>query len=345
MFKSARIKLTIWYFLIVMIVSASFSTVIYQVLTSELDRVERMQRTRIENNQPAGIPPIIDNETRRFFYLDPDLITETKNRIKLTLLLINLGILGASTAGGYFLSGKTLKPIKEMVDEQNRFISDASHELRTPLTSLKTEIEVALRGKRISSSEARNLLLSNLEEVDNLQTLSDNLIKLAQYQKGKNGLVITKFSIREIVLEAVKKVVKLAKGKNIQIIDKTKNHYLFGEKVSLTEMLTIFLDNAVKYSPEKSKVTIATEKSDSRLQIMITDKGFGIAKKDIPHIFDRFYRADQSRNKNKTAGYGLGLSIAKEIVQRHKGTVKVESKVGQGTKFIVSLPLIENKKA
>lgn len=346
MFKSARIKLTAWYSLIVMLVSASFSTVIYQALTSELDRVERMQRTRIENFQPQGIPPlVINNEARRFFYLDPDLISETKNRIQLTLLLINLVILGVSTAGGYFLSGKTLKPIKDMVEEQNRFVSDASHELRTPLTSLKTEIEVALREKSLKKNEARNLLLSNLEEVDNLEILSDNLIKLAQYQKGKNGLMITGLTLNEIVNEAVKKVAKLAKEKGIQIIDTTKDFSFYGEKTSLTEMLSIFLDNAIKYSPEKSKVSIGSEKVNGHILIRITDEGVGIAKKDLPHIFGRFYRADQSRNKNKIAGYGLGLSIAKEIAERHKGDIKVESKIGQGTKFTISLPLTEKKKA
>jgi signal transduction histidine kinase len=146
MFHSARIKLTAWYFLIIMLISVSFSVGIYRVTTVELNRIERMQRLRVEREDRLLMP---SNEvTPRPPILDPELIAETKNRFKIILFLINLGILAVSTGGGYFLAGRTLRPIKEMLDEQSRFITDASHELRTPLTSLKTEIEVR-RGQKI----------------------------------------------------------------------------------------------------------------------------------------------------------------------------------------------------
>ena len=158
MFHSARIKLTAWYLLIIMLISVSFSVAMYKVLTFELDRVERMQRLRIERRVPDMariIPP------EQPFRIDPDLVAETKNRLQLILLVINLAILASSAVAGYFLAGKTLRPIEKAMEEQKRFVADASHEIRTPLTALKTSMEVALRDKKISLSEAKEVLKSN----------------------------------------------------------------------------------------------------------------------------------------------------------------------------------------
>jgi len=328
MFKSARIKLTAWYLLIIMVISLCFSVVIYKMLTFELDRFERMQRSRIERRLP-------DN----FFFIDQDLIRETKNRLKMTLFLINITILGTSAVAGYFLAGRTLRPISEMVNEQNRFISDSSHELRTPLTSLKTEIEVGLKDGKLTLAEAKKLLESNLEEVNNLQKLSDGLIKLTQYQKGHNGLAIEKISLLEVVSEAAGKVSKLSKVKSITIENRVKDFKVDAEKQSIIELFIILLDNAIKYSHENTKIFLEAKKTDGMVEVMVKDQGVGIEEKDIPHLFDRFYRADKSRTKSDVQGYGLGLSIAKQIVDKHRGTILVKSKLGEGTTFTIRLPI------
>lgn len=348
MFHSARIKLTAWYLLIIMLISVSFSVAMYRVLTSELDRVERMQRLRIERRLPEQPwivpPPDTENELSPSFRLDPDLIVETKNRLQLILAIINFAILGSSAIAGYFLAGRTLKPISEMVDDQNRFITDASHELRTPLTSLKSEIEVNLRNKKLKLNEAKKLLASNLEEVNNLQVLSDGLIKLTQYQKGDNGLVVTKVSLASIIDEAIRKVANLAKNKNVTIVNKISDYPIEGNKQTLVELFVIFLDNAIKYSPPRSKVKLTSEKTDGNVLINIADQGIGIDEKDIPHLFDRFYQADKSRAKFGVAGYGLGLSIAKQIIDRHNGSIKVQSKSNKGSIFTVQLPVKHHRK-
>lgn len=333
MFKSARIKLTAWYLLIIMLISASFSVAIYRGLTSELSRIERAQRLRQEFSQDFPLPE------RAPFRLDPDIVEETRQRIRLGLILVNLIILGASAGAGYFLAGRTLKPISEMVDEQNRFISDASHELRTPLTSLKSEIEVNLRDKKLTLGEARKLLVSNLEEVNNLQTLSDKLIKLTKYRKGENGLTFNKISLAKVAEEAVKKVSGLARNKGITIVNKVGKYIIKGNKTALDEVFVILLDNAIKYSPKGKKVTLTCKRSDTSIAFDIKDEGYGIAKEDIPHLFDRFYRADKSRTKFEASGYGLGLAIAKEIVEKHHGTISVDSKLGEGTCVTVLLPV------
>jgi signal transduction histidine kinase len=336
MFHSARIKLTAWYFLIIMLISLSFSVGIYRLTTTELDRIERMQNSRFQREE-RFLPPI-NGGGQRPPILDPELIIETKNRLKMILLFINLVILGISTGGGWFLAGKTLRPIKEMMDEQSRFITDASHELRTPLTSLKTEIEVNMRDKKLTLEGAKKLLKSNLEEVNGLQSLSDGLIKLTQYQKGNNGLVFAEVSLSSISKEAIKKIKILAQNKKIQITDKISDFKIQGNKQTLVELLVILLDNAIKYSPSQTKVKLSAKKDDHHISLFINDEGIGIDEKDLPHLFDRFYQANQSRTKLSASGYGLGLSIAKQIVDKHHGLIKVQSRLGKGTSFTVQLP-------
>lgn len=346
MFNRARIKLTTWYLLIIMLISISFSIGIFKVVTSELDRVERIQRLRSEHrlqDNPFAQPFDSIGETQRTFRLDPELIEETKNRLIIILILINAGILISSALAGYFLAGRTLKPIQEMIDEQNRFVTDASHELRTPLTSLKSEIEVNLRDKKLGIEQAKKLLLSNLEEVNSLQILSDDLIKLTQYQKNGNGLELNNESLELIINEAIKKVSALAKNKNIKIINKTKDYSIEGSKTALIEVFVIFLDNAIKYSPKNTAVNLISEKTDGHIIIEITDEGFGINEKDIPHLFDRFYRVDKSRTKSDIPGYGLGLSIAKQIIEKHNGNIKVKSELKKETTFTIEIPLKHNR--
>ena len=269
---------------------------------------------------------------------DPEVLEEAKQRILFVLIAINLGILGLSGAAGYLLAGLTLKPIKKMVDEQNRFVTDASHELRTPLTSLKSEIEVNLRDKKLTLKDAKKILASNLEEVNSLQYLSDNLIKLAQTHQP-NGIKFEEVSVETVATQALKKVEKLAKKKNIKIETATNNVSLLADRQSFLELLVIFLDNAIKYSPENSIIHLKSKKSGSSVIIEIQDLGIGISEEEIPHLFDRFYRSDKARSKKDTDGFGLGLSIAKQIVDKHNGSIHVKSKTGAGTVFTIKLPL------
>lgn len=334
MFRSARLKLTFWYLAIIMAISISFSTAIYRVISLELTRIERVQRLRMERR----LPPSLDTRGPARFLLDPELVAETKQRLIVTLVIINFAILGASALAGYFLAGRTLTPIAQMLEEQSRFITDASHELRTPLTALKSEIEVNLRDTHLSPMQATKLLRSNLEEVNNLQALSDRLIKLTQYQKGHNNLPLTAVPIRPAIQAAIQKMAWPAKNKNIALTYTGGTFSVMGNSQALVELFVILLDNAVKYSPKQTNVRISAQKTDGRIRIRVKDQGEGIAKKDLPHVFDRFYRSDKSRTKTTVQGYGLGLSIAKQIADQHHGAITVHSKLNKGSTFIVDLP-------
>lgn len=301
MFTKARIKLTIYYLTIIMIISLFFSAIIYKGATFELSRIENRQRMMRPN--PA-------------FMIDPDIILETKYRIFISLLALNGIILIGSGLSGYFLAGKTLRPIAKMMDEQKEFVSNASHELRTPLASLKSQIEVALRSKKISTKELKDLLKSNLDDVNNMTKLSNYLLKLNKQQNTK--VEFKKVNLAEIIKDVI--------GKRDVKIDLVKT-VINGDRDSLKELVSILVDNAIKYG-EGKEISISLKNKI----LKITDHGIGISEEDLPHIFDRFYRSDKARNKD---GYGLGLSIAKQIADNHNAKIKVESKLGVGTTFKV----------
>lgn len=322
MFQSARIKLTIWYLFIAALISVFFSLVIFAGISQELKRIEHFQRLRLEE---------------RF---DPEITNQAKIRLITILALVNLGILAVAGIAGYFLAGRTLEPIKDMLDEQNRFIADSSHELRTPLTSLKSEMEVNLRDKNLTVVNAKKLINSNLEEVNKLQLLSDSLIKLTQYQSGSH-FDLEKIPLKFVIDSACKKVSAAAKLKGIKISNQAEDCLIEAERNSIEELFVILLDNAVKYSLSNGKVFLTSDKQDGQVVIEIKDNGIGISQIDVPHIFDRFYRGDKSRTKSGVPGYGLGLSIAKQIVDRHHGTIAVVSHLNKGTTFKLSLRLAE----
>jgi signal transduction histidine kinase len=317
MFTKTRLKLTAWYLLIIMLVSLSFSAIIYKSYSDEVERFERMQRQRFERRFLIPTPP------------SPmlDLLDETKQRVLYTLIIINSIILVTSGGFGYLLAGRTLKPIKDMVEEQNRFISDASHELKTPLTSLKTAFEVYLRDKTGTLAEAKSIIKDSVTEVNKLQFLSESLLKLAKFQKPI--LNLTDINLKDIVNEAIKKIAPLAKKKEIKIIKNLKDSTVIGDKNNLIELVVILLDNAIKYSPAGEKIIVNLANN----VFMIEDHGVGIDEKDLPYIFDRFYRAEKSRSRN---GFGLGLAIAKEIVKAHNGNITVKSQEEAGTIFTVT---------
>lgn len=333
-FRSAYLKLTFFYVLIVMIISLTFSAVLYGISSRELDFGFRRQTRALQNIPPDGGPrPFPNLERMRSEQLD-----QSNRNLKTDLIYFNLLILILSGALSYFLARRTLKPIEEMMDAQSRFTADASHELRTPLTAMKTEIEVGLRDKNLDTNNTKALLISNLEEIAKLDRLSNALLELAQYENNKN-IVFEKVSLEDVITQAYGSVEKSAEAKEIKFKNKLVDIKIKGDESSLVELFVILIDNAIKYSHKKSKIFLSINHSKKFAIVKIKDQGMGVKASDLPYIFNRFYRSDPSRSKIKTDGYGLGLSIAQKIIELHKGSIKVDSQPTEGSIFTVSLPL------
>lgn len=219
---------------------------------------------------------------------------------------------------------------------QKQFIEDITHELKTPLSVLKGELEVALKRGR-SREEYESILRSNLEEVSKINGIVEDLLLLGRLDSDVTVLNKKRLSISSLIAEAASDISILAMRKDIEIDDKIKEGiYVDGDKKQLKRVFMNVLDNAVKYSPSNSSISIIADCGDGNVNISMSDKGIGISEDEIPHIFDRFYRSEKSRTG---LGFGLGLSIAKSIVNAHKGSIEVKSKLGHGSVFLISLPL------
>jgi signal transduction histidine kinase len=327
-----------------MMVSLTFSVVIFGLVSREVDRFEEMQRIRVERRLrddillPPGSLPF-----RRYIeehgMANPELVQETKERILSLLILANGTILILAGWLGYLLAGHTLRPIKKMVDDQHRFISDASHELKTPLASLKIAFEVYLRDHNRTVKEADVVMRESVEEVDKLQALSESLLEISEYEDENHTIVMEKVDIESVIVEAIKKTKNLARKKSIEFETHIKQIHLQGNKKGLVTVFTILIDNAIKYSNEKGRIEISTKTQDHTLIASIQDHGIGIGTEDLPRIFDRFYRADTARSRSGVGGNGLGLSIARQIAIKHGGTLYAKSTLGQGSIFTIELPI------
>jgi len=330
MFRSATFKLTVWYTAIITALSLIFSIVIYHFATGELQTGLAHQTSRLYRDFPVfnGNP-----------LLQPGADLDTgSHHILLQLVYFNILVMLLGAIVSYFLARQTLEPIEAAHARQQRFTADVSHELRTPLTAMKMTSEVALLDKTATNDELRTALNSNIEEVTKMNALVNNLLRLTKLDDEQTQAGFTQLQSGDIISTAVSQVANLASAKKISIEQKGTSAPIVGDRDALVQLLVILLDNALKYSPQSSVVTITTEGKSNDATISIADEGPGIAKEALPHVFDRFYRADNSRTKDGSNGYGLGLSIAKLIADRHQADITLTSKPGKGTTATVRLP-------
>jgi signal transduction histidine kinase len=332
MFTAATLRLTGWYVAILMGLSLAFSVWLY---------AEAMGQIREGFNGPIGgriqygytiiqgpdVQDLIDQQ-----------VAAGHQHIIGRLVLLNVGILFFGGIASYALARRTLQPIEAAVEAQNRFTADASHELRTPLAAMKTEIEIALRQPELSKTEVHELLQSNLEEVDRMSSLSQGLLTLARSEAPPR---VSAVHAEKTITAVIKRLKPLAKVKEITIVYTPQPLKVLASSKYLDTIMGTLLDNAIKYSPPKTTITVHLARDDGHGVMSVSDQGYGIASADVPHIFDRFYRSDSSRSKENVAGHGLGLSIAHKMTTAIKGTIAVRSTEGKGSTFSVRLPIAQ----
>ncbi|MBI4336318.1 MAG: HAMP domain-containing histidine kinase [Chloroflexi bacterium] len=228
-----------------------------------------------------------------------------------------------------------LASLEEAYAAQQRFTADASHELRAPLTAIRGNLDLLDRIRDMPEGERREALAQVRREVERLSRLVNDLLALARADAGQ-ALVIRQVELDALLVDAHRQARSIAKGVSVRL-GHLEPALVQGDEDRLKELLVILLDNALRYTPEGGSVTLSLNHEPPWVTVCVEDTGIGIEQKDLPHIFDRFWRADRARSRD-SGGTGLGLAIAKWIVEQHGGEVLVASGPGQGTRFSVRLP-------
>jgi signal transduction histidine kinase len=244
-----------------------------------------------------------------------------------------------------FLSRLALKPVKKAWEQQNQFIADASHELKTPLTVILANLQILFTHKERTIKEQEKWLINTKEEADRMKQLVEELLFLARSDtESVEAVQISKLpqDFSELVLNGVLLFESVAFESKVTLDNNIQTDiYLEGNEVQLKQLITILLDNACKYAGINGSVSVRLKKQAGHGILTIINTGEPISQTEQEHIFERFYRSDKSRVR-KEGGYGLGLSIAKTIIEQHKGKISVASSAETGTIFTVTLPVISH---
>ncbi len=242
-----------------------------------------------------------------------------------------------------FLSRLAMKPAQQAWDQQNQFIADASHELKTPITVILANLQILLAHKERTIKEQEKWIINTKEEADRMKQLVEELLFLARSDAETMESVTQlkqTLNFSELVLNSVLLFESVAYENKVALENELESDIILeGIEVQLKQLITILLDNACKYAGKNGKVSVVLKKTAGHAVFIITNSGNPILPEEQKHVFKRFYRTDQSRAR-KEGGYGLGLSIAKTIVDRHKGSINVTSSAENGTTFTVTLPAL-----
>src|SRR5262245_3903223 len=235
-------------------------------------------------------------------------------------------------------------------ERQKQFTSDASHELRTPLAVMRGDIEITLRRER-SAEEYKRALTSNLEEIIRLSRLVEDLLMLARGDTGRIELRCEPIDLNDICRRMAEYISPLADQRDQTLIyepppgAEAAPVVVSADQLRIKQLLLNLLDNAIKYTQRRGRVTLGLKAEDKVAVITVADTGRGIPPEDMPHIFERFFRRSAKTADRTAAGFGLGLSIVKWIVDSHGGRIEAKSEVGKGTEFTVRLPLLDSGSA
>ncbi|WP_432408811.1 sensor histidine kinase [Wukongibacter sp. M2B1] len=259
------------------------------------------------------------------------------------LLIMFLTVGGVSIAALILISKQFAKraliPIKESWEQQKNFVADASHEIRTPLAVLQINLEAAMSDNKGTIEENEIWLENAMSEVRKMSELVNELLMLARIDANEIEIKNDIIDLSLLSHEVVEKLEVLFEASNIIFNKEIEDQLCIkGDEAKISQLIVILLDNAVKYNRLGGNIFFSVKREDKLILLTIKDTGIGIEEKDLKHIFDRFYMVDKSRSREK-GGSGLGLSIAKWIVEIHKGKIHVESKKDEGSIFTVKIPI------
>ena len=243
----------------------------------------------------------------------------------------------------FWLSGWALAPVQKAWEQQNRFVADASHELKTPITVILANLGILSAHPDDTVRKQERWISNTKEEAERMRLLVEDLLFLAKSDAGALPAIFQEVDLSNCAEDRALNFEAVAFEKEVALDSEVQPDLsIRGNEGQLKQLLTILLDNAVKYAGPGGSVTLTAAKKQDKIELKIRNTGESIAPEDLPHIFERFYRSDKSRSR-KEGGYGLGLSIAENIVRLHKGTIRCTSSPEEGTTFTVELPASAEK--
>ena len=325
-FFRARLKLTAYYTAGIFLIIAAYSVLVYAGFSRS-----------ISGGDGDGLSVENEYTTEESFSLKEDLFGETKDRLRTVLLLLDGLAVFMALGLSYYLAGKTLEPIEGAYIKQKKIMADSAHELRTPLAVIKTGIQAVGLGPP-KLKEYIKLSAAILPELDRLINMVNDLLLL---EKSDNLLPVNfdKINLSGLIASQAEFMGSYARNSGIGLAAEAQPGIMVnGSEIYLKRMLSNLIKNAVDYNNPGGTVEIRLAKDGSNARLTIKDTGIGIPAQDLDFIFERFYKAG-GPGADRGTGAGLGLSIVKEIAERHGGTVSVESKAEKGTAVTVLFPL------
>src|SRR5262245_13899589 len=309
--SAIRQRLTMWYTVVLSLMLIGYAAATYLAVRREFqEEIEGLSRD--------------------------DLADDHLREVAIVLLVGIPPVVIAAGVGGYVLAGRALAPVEASFEHLRRFTADASHELRTPLAVIRGIGEVGLRETR-TAAEYKEAIGSMLEEVDRLTHLVDTLLRLSRGDAGTIRLSREPIDLGQLVSDAVSSLAIVAEERGQRIaVHAPAGLTVSADRLVLRAAITNVLDNAIKYSPDGSTIDARVAANGDGVTVAIADQGPGIAAEHRERIFDRFYRIDEARSRDR-GGTGLGLAIARWAVEEHGGRITVESR-SMGSVFQIVLP-------
>ncbi len=328
-FRAARRKLTLLYLATITAIVAVLSSALYEFHAHDVEGIERRRAGReIEGQRPtddarSGLEEYLEHLGRSIVVAD-------------VITIIAGGLLS------YLLAARTLQPIKEAVEAEQRFFANAAHDLRTPLAVMRSEAEVALRGGSLDPGEARLLIQSSLEEIRRMSAMVEQMLDLARSgasRRPRGGLHET-LDLAALAAATAARMARRAEERGIRLVTEAAGPVLIsGEASTLERAVNNILENAIAYTPGGGCVTVRVRRDSGNAILDVADTGIGIPPEDLPHITEAFFRGDRARGVH-SGGAGLGLTIVKTTMDEHRGSFRVENRPGGGTTVSLQFPAL-----
>lgn len=298
---------------------------------------EMIRNTKHENGQITS--QSIKLDTYQIIFVDVTDSYKTLDQLLMTFLLVGIAMLAMIYLISLFFANRAIRPIKASWEKQKQFIADASHELKTPLTIIRANADALLTNQEEPVKKQRKWLDYMQQEITRMEKLVNDLLVLAKTENTSIRTCYVPFHLSEVVNDVILSMEVIIFEKGFHLTHTIENNIMVkGDAEQIKQVVCILLDNAIKYTDQNGIIEISLKKAKGRVVFSIKNSGRGISQEELPKVFDRFYRTDPSRTK-ESGGYGLGLTVARSIIQQHGGEIVAQSVENQFTTFSFSLRL------